>query len=271
MPPAPHLQNKPLFPSAAAIASTAMSSTSDSKATTTSAAIGPVKPTFPAYSGVNSSNGPQSSSEQKVPLINNIGGTSRIIHPPEDISLEEIRSRMPKYKVGAGSIPPEDNRGSPAASQVNTPTSSVASQQQPVEQEKQRMIGRLPVGSLQCSVAGMLPPVSSVAIMASACPPIVRAPPTIPLIPANMSLIRPPQMSLHPGQSGQLWWPEEQKVTPAGRRMTAGLPQTHFRGLIGGVVPPPPAGVMGHYGAGPQMAAFPGPPVLTPMMPPRFR
>lgn len=54
---------------------------------------------------------------------------------------------------------------------------------------------------------GMLPPVSSVAIMAGACPPLIRAaPPTIPLIPASMPIIRHPQMQLHPGISYQGIW-----------------------------------------------------------------
>jgi len=46
------------------------------------------KSTFPAYGD---------SSDKKPALIATTSATSRIIHPPEDISLEERRASMPKY------------------------------------------------------------------------------------------------------------------------------------------------------------------------------
>ncbi|XP_073982818.1 uncharacterized protein isoform X2 [Rhodnius prolixus] len=245
--PAPHLQNKPLFPSAAAIASTAnQSNTTDSK-TTTASSIGPIKPTFPAYSSSSTAGGSSNttnSEPQKISLINSVGGSSKIIHPPEDISLEEYRAKLPKYQTRSPSVvtaeeTPTSSPSHASSSQTNTPSSH---QTQPAPEERRIPVSRLStVGGLPVSAsAGILPPVSSVAIMsmAGACPPIIRAPPTIPLIPASMPIIRPHQMPIHPG-------------------------------LIGGVVPPP-GGVV-PYGAGPHMAAFPGPPVLAPMMPPRFR
>jgi len=47
--------------------------------------------TFPAYSA-------ESEPEKKPQLIASTGSSSKIIHPPEDISLEEMRASMPQYK-----------------------------------------------------------------------------------------------------------------------------------------------------------------------------
>ncbi|XP_014262230.1 BUB3-interacting and GLEBS motif-containing protein ZNF207 isoform X2 [Cimex lectularius] len=241
--PSPHLQNKPLFPSAAAIASTSShAGTSDSK-TTSTATIGPVKPTFPAFGGSNSSSG--QSEPQKVALINNVGGSSKIIHPPEDISMEEYKAKMIKSQVRTPSEPadetPTSSPSQASSSHTNTPSHSQQQhqQQQQATEERRLQVGRIPGLSVPAS-AGMLPPASSVAIMSMAtCPPLMRAPQTIPLISASMPILRPHQMPIHPG-------------------------------LIGGVVPPHSAGVV-PYGAAGHPMAFPGPPVLAPMIPPRFR
>merc|ERR1719150_3198400 len=48
--------------------------------------------TFPAYSS-------ESEPEKKPQLIASTGSSSKIIHPPEDISLEEMRASMPQYKA----------------------------------------------------------------------------------------------------------------------------------------------------------------------------
>ncbi|XP_014281401.1 BUB3-interacting and GLEBS motif-containing protein ZNF207 isoform X1 [Halyomorpha halys] len=238
--PAPHLQNKPLFPSAAAIASTTNQTSSNDTKTTTTAAIGPVKPTFPAYSSSSSSQSANSSTissePSKVNLISAVGGSSKIIHPPEDISLEEYLAKLPKYQGSLPATPPvEDTPSSSSPPPTTTAPTTVTSQQPP--EERRVPVSRMPVGVS----GGILPPVSSVAIMAGACPPLIRAaPPTIPLIPASMPIIRHPQMQLHPGIS--------------------------YQGLIGGVVPPQVA-----YGGGPPMFPAGPPAVLTPMMPPRFR
>lgn len=100
---------RPLFPSAAAAAVSTAASTAasitgsaplgtDFKPITSVASgggsIGPVKPTFPAYSSAGESAGPNatgnsliSSGDQKVNLIATTGAASKIIHPPEDLSL----------------------------------------------------------------------------------------------------------------------------------------------------------------------------------------
>lgn len=78
--------------------------------------MGQQKPTFPAYSNIsnatisappttnlgNSSgtNSASSSDNQKTPTIpQNSGTASKIMHPPEDISLEEIRARKQQYRA----------------------------------------------------------------------------------------------------------------------------------------------------------------------------
>jgi len=58
------------------------------------------KPTFPAYSGASGSGETSGGAEKKPQLIATTGSSSKIIHPPEDISLEELRAEMPKYKPG---------------------------------------------------------------------------------------------------------------------------------------------------------------------------
>lgn len=81
---------RPLFPAAA---------------TSVNNVVSQAKPTFPAYSNATISappttNMPGSNTTGEAPkstLITATGTTSKIIHPPEDISLEEIRARRPKY------------------------------------------------------------------------------------------------------------------------------------------------------------------------------
>ncbi|XP_046428234.1 BUB3-interacting and GLEBS motif-containing protein ZNF207 isoform X3 [Neodiprion pinetum] len=100
------MPSRPLFPS---VVSTATSSTpgslplgADFKPITSIAggSIGPMKPTFPAYGGGDNAASLQSNStnDQKVSLIATTGAASKIIHPQEDLSLEEIRARLPKYQ-----------------------------------------------------------------------------------------------------------------------------------------------------------------------------
>lgn len=91
--------SRPLFP---AVVSTAATSTSNStplgtdfKPITSIAggSIGPIKPTFPAYSGTNDNSAVlnnTSGSDHKVNLIATTGAASKIIHPPEDLSLVSV-------------------------------------------------------------------------------------------------------------------------------------------------------------------------------------
>jgi len=70
---------RPLFPSAGP----------------SSGPVSQAKATFPAYGGDNNQTEPE---VKKPQLIATTGSSSKIIHPPEDISLEEMRAAMPKYK-----------------------------------------------------------------------------------------------------------------------------------------------------------------------------
>ncbi|CAG4955851.1 unnamed protein product [Colias eurytheme] len=73
----------------------------------------PSKPTFPAYSNATISAPPTTSTSNSdpkengdvkppaantCPLVTATGAGSKIIHPPEDVSLEEIRARNVKYR-----------------------------------------------------------------------------------------------------------------------------------------------------------------------------
>lgn len=72
--------------------------------TTASAAPIPPKPLFPSVAGnsgatnASSNAAPSSSSSSTHGTIVTITATSRIVHPEEDLSLEELRIRLPKYK-----------------------------------------------------------------------------------------------------------------------------------------------------------------------------
>lgn len=55
------------------------------------------KPTFPAYGGEE-----EEGEKKKPALIATTGSSSKIMHPPEDISLEERRAEMAKYQENEG-------------------------------------------------------------------------------------------------------------------------------------------------------------------------
>lgn len=106
----PHMMgHRPLFPSAVATSASQQ------------------KPTFPAYSNATISAPPTVSATststnvsetQKPPTIPQTASTaSKIIHPPEDISLEELRARKQQYKLNKLSA------SSPQSSASSTPTS----------------------------------------------------------------------------------------------------------------------------------------------------
>lgn len=87
---------RPLFPAAAS-------------ATTISANPAINKATFPAYSSAtisappttntaNAANAAAGDASKSSTVIPATGTTSKIVHPPEDLSLEEIRARKPQYQ-----------------------------------------------------------------------------------------------------------------------------------------------------------------------------
>ena len=90
------------------------------------------KPTFPAYSNATISAPPtvgtsgsttNVSETQKPQTIPQASGTaSKIIHPSEDVSLEELRARKPQYKSN------KMTSSSPHSSASSTPTSMASNQ-----------------------------------------------------------------------------------------------------------------------------------------------
>lgn len=80
------------------------------------------KSTFPAYGD---------SSDKKPALIATTSATSRIIHPPEDISLEERRASLSKY---ASQHPPISS-GAAAAASLAAQAQQQAAQQQAAHQQ----------------------------------------------------------------------------------------------------------------------------------------
>uniref|UniRef100_A0A3B4AMA6 C2H2-type domain-containing protein n=1 Tax=Periophthalmus magnuspinnatus TaxID=409849 RepID=A0A3B4AMA6_9GOBI len=100
---------KPLFPSAAQVQKIASGVTASTAATSD-----PPKATFPAYtqpsvsasSSSTSASNPSSSTVAKPPAtvtskpatLTTTSATSKLIHPDEDISLEEMRAQLPRYQ-----------------------------------------------------------------------------------------------------------------------------------------------------------------------------
>merc|ERR1719394_300831 len=74
----------------------------DFRPTGPSTSTGPVRPTFPAYSSQAGMPGGPSSTISAAPTIkkpeSSSGLTIKLIHPDEDISLEEFRASKPKYR-----------------------------------------------------------------------------------------------------------------------------------------------------------------------------
>ncbi|KAK4323388.1 hypothetical protein Pmani_005907 [Petrolisthes manimaculis] len=104
--------NKPLFPSVV-------------QTTAGNNQIGPVKPAFPAYSQANGqsvpisqssamNNQPEKTENKKPALITTVSANSRIIHPEEDISLEEKRAGMPRYQQAPRASPQRARAPAPA-------------------------------------------------------------------------------------------------------------------------------------------------------------
>jgi hypothetical protein len=114
MPPGmPLMPPRPLFPAASA----------------TSAVNAQPKPTFPAYSNATISAPPTTntgnSSKQSTPdepakaPPQQTQTATKIIHPPEDLSLEEIRARHPKYHRKPTAVTTTASMNSSMSSQVS--------------------------------------------------------------------------------------------------------------------------------------------------------
>jgi len=95
------------------------------------------KPTFPAYGDPN---------EKKPALIVTTSATSRIVHPPEDISLEERRAQLPKY--------------APAILPMPTVPSPMAQSASPAMQQPHNIVASSPMLLQHPAVMPAMPPVS---------------------------------------------------------------------------------------------------------------
>lgn len=205
---------KPLFPSAANISTTSSSAPvgADFKpivttAQSTTGSIGPVKPTFPAY-GDSKENKGDAKETPKVALINTATSTSKIMHPSEDISLEEFRAKLPKYSK-TSPVKSEPSISVPAQSPVQSQANENEQRQNAVAAMARFQAAR---PQMAVSAAGPVPiPVSSASmglmgqgIMRHAVtlgPPISHAQM---LHGGNMNMMRPgPPMGIHPGLIGQ--------------------------------------------------------------------
>ncbi|CAI5679971.1 BUB3-interacting and GLEBS motif-containing protein ZNF207b isoform X5 [Oreochromis niloticus] len=102
---------KPLFPSAAQAQQTVPGVAGASSSLSTAASTDPPKATFPAYtqpsvSSSSTSSNPSSSTVAKPPAtvtskpatLTTTSATSKLIHPDEDISLEEMKAQLPRYQ-----------------------------------------------------------------------------------------------------------------------------------------------------------------------------
>ncbi|XP_022076948.1 BUB3-interacting and GLEBS motif-containing protein ZNF207a isoform X1 [Acanthochromis polyacanthus] len=207
---------KPLFPSAgqmgSRVASTSASSadsqsaspnalfTSQSQQTVSgsphtppSTSSDPLKPTFPAYTqasaAVSSPNAgsstvskPPSTVTSKPATLTTSSATSKLIHPDEDVSLEELRAQLPRYQ---SSIPRQGQTTS-AAPSVGPVGGILAPQQHSMRHPIPGQFGGPPQG-----MPGFMP---------GRMPPYGQAPPVVPpgyqgAPPRPPMGMRPPVMS----------------------------------------------------------------------------
>ncbi|KAJ8959017.1 hypothetical protein NQ318_022269 [Aromia moschata] len=170
---------------------------------------GPAKPLFPSAIPTSSPGGPSaprswgrfqanffssgSSDASKVSTIATTGASSKIIHPSEDISLEEIRAKHPKY---ARSIPSKSDDGpSTGDSGVGRP----AGRRPPTEAGGGDESAR--GDDAEVPGARDRPPISMTMggpIMAPMRHQMIPGPPTL----LGGHLMRPPPISMPPGMIG---------------------------------------------------------------------
>ncbi|CAN9505913.1 unnamed protein product [Ophioblennius macclurei] len=123
---------KPLFPSAGQSQQTV----SGPPLTLPSTSPDPSKPTFPAYTqataavvspnaGSSTVSKPPSTVTSKPATLTTTSATSKLIHPDEDISLEELRAQLPRYQCSI----PRPGQTTTAAPAVGPVGGIMASQQ----------------------------------------------------------------------------------------------------------------------------------------------
>ena len=127
----PGLPNKPLFPSVSSTTTTTQSSVvgSDFRPLGFAHNSGPNNPFMTSNANTNSSNPTVSASAiiskpASSATIATAGASSKIVHPEEDISLEELRARQSKYKLVIPQQKPQQSMNglNPNAAVYSTPT-----------------------------------------------------------------------------------------------------------------------------------------------------
>ncbi|XP_076261598.1 BUB3-interacting and GLEBS motif-containing protein ZNF207-like isoform X3 [Rhynchophorus ferrugineus] len=196
---------KPLFPSAVPTSSPGAAVVgADFKPISAGATISAPPTTNVAGSTTNDTS--------KVNTIAATGSSSKIIHPMEDVSLEELKSRNPKYARGVRAR--SEDRGSTsstAASDLATAVSvhqaavqqaaSLQAKAQEAQQQHMAMMGRVAAAAAAAypvRVSG--PPLAVVAgapVMAGPAVGVLRGPPLI-----GGPLVRPPPIGMPPGMIG---------------------------------------------------------------------
>ncbi|XP_037649530.1 BUB3-interacting and GLEBS motif-containing protein ZNF207-like isoform X2 [Sebastes umbrosus] len=178
---------KPLFPIAG------QSQQSGSPHPPPSTSSDPSKPTFPAYTqatgavaspnaGSSTVSKPPSTVTSKPATLTTSSATSKLIHPDEDISLEELRAQLPRYQRGI----PCQGPTAAAAPSVG-PVGGMMAPQQP---------------GMRHPIPGQYggPPQGMPGYMPGGMPPYGQAPPVVPLgyqgaPPRPPMGMRPPVMS----------------------------------------------------------------------------
>ncbi|XP_062304382.1 BUB3-interacting and GLEBS motif-containing protein ZNF207b [Osmerus eperlanus] len=188
---------KPLFPSAVQAQQTAPGAAGTNPHS--AAASDPPKATFPAYtqpsassSSTSSSSNPSSSTVAKPPAtvsskpatLTTTSATSKLIHPDEDISLEERRAQLPRYQ-----------RNLPRAGQVHLsapPVAAVGGMMPPQQGIPPQQPGmRHPMHGQYGA-----PPQAMQGYMPGGMPPYGQGPPMVPPYQGGPPMgMRPPVMS----------------------------------------------------------------------------
>nr|XP_046270059.1 BUB3-interacting and GLEBS motif-containing protein ZNF207a isoform X1 [Scatophagus argus]XP_046270060.1 BUB3-interacting and GLEBS motif-containing protein ZNF207a isoform X1 [Scatophagus argus] len=160
---------KPLFP----ISGQSPQTVSGSPHPPPSTSSDPSKPTFPAYTqatvavsspsaGTSTVSKPPSTVTSKPATLTTSSATSKLIHPDEDISLEELRAQLPRYQRGI----PRQGQTTTAAPSVGPMSGMMASQQPGMRHPIPGQYGGPPQGMPGYMPGGM--------------PPYGQAPPVVP-------------------------------------------------------------------------------------------
>ncbi|XP_044758176.1 BUB3-interacting and GLEBS motif-containing protein ZNF207 isoform X1 [Coccinella septempunctata] len=194
---------KPLFPSAVPTSSPGGAVVgADFKPITQASSF--TGATISAPPTTNQAAGSSTPNSDKVTLITNTGTSSKIIHPAEDISLEEIRAKRLKYTKVTAPKPEEQHVPTSSAAATNLAIAVSAAQQAAVQQAKHIDAMNHQAAMMQrfgqpVRVSG--PPIGMIPggpIMSPMRPHMLHGPPTL----IGGHLVRPPPLSMPPGMMG---------------------------------------------------------------------